>query len=240
MHVVIDPGHGGHDRGAKRKGLVEADITLAVSQLIAARLRADPRFEVTLTRTIDQALALEDRATFANRTGDVFLSIHVNSSPDSKARGKEIYFQNQLPANEESLFLASRENPNYKPERQVERLPSANVVSRPHLNADLKAIVEDLERHHRFQASAILAEKLHLAWQGDSESNRQPIRQAPFFVVSNIDKPSALIELGYVSHPKESLKLVDPEYQKKIAQGIYNALVSFKEIIDKPTDKSLN
>mgnify|MGYP001577243627 CR=1 FL=1 len=108
--VVIDPGHGGNDGGAKSDDAKESAIALSVSKLLADALKNDGRFEVKMTRTRDEFVTLEDRAEFANHAkADLFISIHTNWSEDPKARGKEIYFQNQLPPDEESLYLASRE-----------------------------------------------------------------------------------------------------------------------------------
>jgi len=250
LHIVLDPGHGGNDKGASRGGITESKITLSVAELVAQELKRDNQFKVTLTRTSDTFLTLEDRATFANKVGDLFLSIHVNSSSDPKARGHEIYFQNQLAPDQESLFLASRENALARADAKVARQVSFNIKSRPHLNSDVRAIVEDLERNHRLRLSAQLAESLYENWQGDHLMRRQPIRQAPFFVVSNVDRPAALIEIGYLSNEKEALRLTNPEYQKKIASGIYQAILQFKkvsqlkshadkEVVDKSNTSSL-
>jgi len=233
LHVVLDPGHGGHDKGATRGKITESFITLRVAGLVADELKKDSDFKVSMTRKSDIFLELEERASFANKQGDLFLSIHVNSSADPKARGHEIYFQNQLPPDQESLFLASRENSNSESVDQVARSVCFAVKSRPHLNSDIRAIVEDLERNHRFRLSGLLTESLYETWGGDYVNRKQPIRQAPFFVVSNIDKPSALVEIGYLSNENEAQKLMDPVYQKRIAIGIYKALRGFKERTDK-------
>lgn len=240
LHVVLDPGHGGSDRGTSHKGVTESEITLKVSQLIAEELKSDGRFRVTLTRQSDTYLSLEDRVEIANKNGDVFLSIHVNSSPDPDIRGQEIYFQNQLPPDEESLFLASRENMSTRPQQNQPRSVSLALKGKPHLNSDVRAIIGDLERNHRFKLSSIFTEKLFYNWLGDKARNHSPIRQAPFFVVSNVEKPAALIEIGYLTNKHDAARLTDPAYQKKIAKGIYKALLNFKEFIDKPIPKSLD
>jgi N-acetylmuramoyl-L-alanine amidase len=240
MHVVLDPGHGGNDAGATNQNITESDITLKVAKFVAENLQEDSRFQVTLTRNSDTYLSLENRANLANKVGDLFISIHVNSSTDSRIRGKEIYFQNQLESDEESLFLSSRENQGAKNSDPVVRSVSLSLKDKGHLNPEVKSIVEDLERNHRFKKSGQLAEQLYYNWSGDMNNRRSSIRQAPFFVVSNIDKPAALIEIGYLTNKIEALKLTDPNYQRKIAKGIYKAIVSFKENLDKPTKSSLD
>ena len=109
--VMLDPGHGGRDRGTTRGPAFESEITLAVSHELQEMLRQDRRFQLLTTRPTDQTVTLSQRAPLTNRKrAKIFLSIHVNSSPDPRARGAEFYFQNQLPPDEESMFLAHQEN----------------------------------------------------------------------------------------------------------------------------------
>ena len=238
--VVLDPGHGGSDYGAVVGRIRESQITLNVAKHVADLLRKDERFRVQLTRESDNFVGLEERASQANRWGDIFVSIHVNSSSDARARGEEIYFQNQLPTNEESLFLANRENSDVSSPSSVARSVSLALKNKSNLNSDVRAIVEDLERNHNFMLSGRLAEFLFKNWSGEKIIRRHTIRQAPFFVVSNVDKPAALIEIGYLTNAKESAQITDQKYQKTVAQGIYGALVQFKEFMDKSIPKSLD
>lgn len=108
--VVLDAGHGGHDRGASQDGVFESEIALKITKLVGQHLES-AGLKVLYTRTKDEWLSLEKRAAIANRArGDLFVSIHLNSSEDPRAKGKEFYFQNQVPVDEEALFLANREN----------------------------------------------------------------------------------------------------------------------------------
>lgn len=228
LHVMIDPGHGGTDTGATGHERRESEITLRVAELLAAELRKDSRFKVALTRTTDKFLTLEERAEIANRAkADIFLSIHVNSSSDAQARGKEIYFQNQLPPDEEALFLASRENQGAKQRFNRQK-------------GDVAAIIEDLERNHRLRLSGRLSEELFRHWAGDPWRRRTTIRQAPFYVISNVNMPSALVEIGYITNPREAEKLGDPNYLRQVAGGLYQALVSYKEFVDNTARQRLN
>src|SRR5690606_10272779 len=110
-NVILDPGHGGSDLGARYHGVIESEIVLKISKMVRDQLKYHDEIKVLLTREGNQFLTLEARADFAHaQKGDLFLSIHCNSSSDSRARGTEIYFQNQLPPDEESLFLAHLES----------------------------------------------------------------------------------------------------------------------------------
>ncbi len=88
--------------------------------------------------------------------------------------------------------------------------------------------------------SGLLTEELHREWGGDHIRRKQAIRQAPFYVISNVIRPAALIEIGFLTNKIEAEKLVNPAYQRRIAHGIYQALVKFKEVIDNPTAQHLN
>jgi N-acetylmuramoyl-L-alanine amidase len=201
---------------------------LKVSQYLRQLLQRDSRFQASLTRETDKFLSLEQRADLANKSKvDLFLSIHVNSSQDTEVHGKEIYFQNQLPPDEEALYLASRENGVTKKQSDYGK-------------GDVAAIVEDLERNNRLRLSGRLSEELYRNWAGDRWQRHSSIRQAPFYVISNVNMPSALVEIGYLTNPAEAAKLGDPAYLHKVADGIYQAIISYKEFVDKATRQRLN
>ena len=158
---------------------------------------------------------------------DLFLSIHANASTDTRAQGVEFYFQNQLPADEESSFLASRENQSLTTvEEQVEE----NVTHR----GDIAHILEDLKRNHKITSSHDLSRTLLWSWNQTHDSRHsRPVRQAPFYVVSEVDIPSVLVELGFVSNSIEGAKLNDKTHQDQMAKSLYEGLTEFKPIYDK-------
>lgn len=100
--IVIDPGHGGQDTGASQESVHESHLALSISSQLRKKLEAEG-YRVLLTREKDEWVSLESRAAFANTArADLFISIHLNSSTDPRAHGKEFYFQNQLPVDEAS------------------------------------------------------------------------------------------------------------------------------------------
>jgi N-acetylmuramoyl-L-alanine amidase len=238
LHVVIDPGHGGKDTGATRYGLKESEIALKVSNRLAELLRENSHFKISMTRTHDEKMTLSERTRRVNSFhGDVLISIHLNSSTDPRAQGKEFYFQNQLPADEEALFLASREN-NEQDAVDVAQAPNEKLSPQ----SDLKRILEDLNRNERIYASSELGRTLYENWVAGNRSHKagsRGIRQAPFQVVSNVTVPSVLIEIGFISHPQEGPRLGKAEYQTELARSIYEGLNKYKEIVDKDRPKNL-
>jgi N-acetylmuramoyl-L-alanine amidase len=230
MHILVDAGHGGIDKGAVRGHLHESEIALKVANELAQLLRDDPqqRFKVSMTRTGDQKVSLKARTEMAKETkADLFVSIHLNSSTDARARGKEIYFQNQLPADEDALFLASRENSEEEEAREKE---SKNEPM--NARTDLKRILEDMNRNHRISSSSRLSKTLLETWESKNPSLRfgsRAIRQAPFQVVSLISIPSVLVEIGFISHAQEGPLLAQANYQKQVAQSLYEGLVKYRQ-----------
>jgi N-acetylmuramoyl-L-alanine amidase len=91
--VVLDPGHGGHDRGGvPRQRVGEKAVTLAVAQKTASKLRA-AGFRVVMTRSGDYFVGLGQRCAIANSQGNaIFLSIHMNAAPRLTATGVETYY----------------------------------------------------------------------------------------------------------------------------------------------------
>src|SRR5436305_3631397 len=108
--IVIDPGHGGHDPGARGKSITEAELVLDIALRIEKLLQKVEGTEVILTRHTDEFVPLQERTAIANREGaDLFLSIHANASPNPSARGIETYFLN-FASNQNAAAVAAREN----------------------------------------------------------------------------------------------------------------------------------
>ena len=226
--VIVDPGHGGKDMGAVRGSIREADIVLSVAKELS-QLLADSEFEFALTRQENKAVELEQRTIIAHKEkGDIFISIHANSSPDFKARGTEFYFQNQLSPDQDSLFLANRENENpdfgvdYRPS-QFEKTQKKNVAN----------ILDDMMKNNYIHLSAELALKLRKSFQLDPMQAKHKIRQAPFHVVSTVNMPSVLIELGFITNPNDAKLLTQKDYHRQLAKNIFLGLQGFKETLDK-------
>lgn len=228
FQVILDPGHGGHDAGATRGHIKEADIALSVSHRIRQELDGKNGIRIALTRDTNQAISLMQRSEMAKRLrGDLFISIHANSNLDTRVHGAEFYFKSQLPPEEESLFLASREN-SVDPETILDSEPK----NRP---AGLAAIKEDLETTYHLYMSRELGRALKTKWMEDHGVKSAKVRQGPFHVISHVPMPSLLVELGFISNPQESRWLASTETQSKLAISIAKGIVLIKEQMDKNT-----
>ena len=201
-------------------------------------LEKNPQFKVSLTRTQDKNISLPTRVDMAESAkADLFVSLHANAAEDKRAKGVEFFFQNNLQPDEESLFLASQENQMILNSKEIHDISGGEELSK---KGDIAAIIEDLRRQNRMQESLRLTQTLTQVWNSDSEAANATIKQAPFYVVSKTSMPSVLIEIGFLTNPRESKKLVNPDYQTDLAQKIYSALQSFKEKMDNHTAKTLD
>jgi N-acetylmuramoyl-L-alanine amidase len=203
--IVIDPGHGGKDPGARGiRKTEEKDITLKESGV-----------RVLMTRDRDVFIELEDRAKFANNNeADFFVSIHVNSHPSRAVKGIEIYHFGEA-KDQRALEVAAREN----------GTPMSNTgVGWEYLVADLlttKKIEESLEL--AWNAKEAMVSKMN----GQYALNDHGVKTAPFYVLRFTSMPSILAEIAYISNPDEEDLLRKPAFVRDVAQSLYQGIVSF-------------
>ncbi|HEU4692998.1 MAG TPA: N-acetylmuramoyl-L-alanine amidase [Vicinamibacterales bacterium] len=215
--VVIDPGHGGHDPGAKTRGLTEADLVLDVALRLEKLLAKQDGFEVVLTRRVDTFVALEERTAIANREGaDLFLSIHANASTNTSARGVETYFLN-LTANPEAERVAARENA--ASSRSMSQLP--DIVKAIALN---NKIEESRDFASMIQTS--LASQLQKA---DSNVRNLGVKQAPFMVLLGATMPSVLAEISFITNRQEAAMLKTDKHRQRIAEALYAGVLRYQQ-----------
>ncbi len=217
--IVIDPGHGGLEAGAKGKfGTLEKDITLAIGMKLAEIVRQTRASNVVLTRDRDVDISLEDRSAIANNNkATVFISIHVNGSYRKGAAGPETYFLSKDATDEESRRLAFMENNSKEMENNIQAEDEDLI----------KMILWDMAQTAYLKQSSQLAEaiqsELNLLWG----TRNRGIKQAPFKVLTGVACPAVLVEVAFLSNPQEERKLLTEEYQRKIAQAVYGGLAKF-------------
>jgi N-acetylmuramoyl-L-alanine amidase len=231
MILLLDPGHGGKDRGTVHNSMEECDIVLKIALKLEERLRGDPQFKVVMTRKTDHFVPLAARAGMARHVhADVLISLHLNSSTEKKAKGAEFYFQNQLPPDEQTMFLAAQENLEDITEMSIEE--SLGGVRGVPPDKEVRLILDDLVHNDRVRKSSELVKSLIAQWRGGRKSLAYSVKQAPFHVISEVNMPSALVEIGFLTNAEEAQHLASNTFQTDIARGIYRGLVNFKEFID--------
>lgn len=218
--IVIDPGHGGERTGAIGPGgKREKDVALAISLALASRLE-ERGHRVILTRREDVALDLDARVALANeKKADLFLSIHANSMPTAEARarthGVETYFLSAQASDDAAAALAHQEN--------------ADAGSGPEAApADpLGEILADLARSEAHVHSSRLAYEIQESLAVGIGARNRGVKQAPFVVLQGATMPAVLVEVGYLSHPREGRRLADPGHQARIADALALGIDAF-------------
>jgi N-acetylmuramoyl-L-alanine amidase len=215
--VVIDPGHGGHDPGAKTKGLTEAELVLDVALRLEKLLSKQDGFEVVLTRRVDTFVPLEERTAIANREGaDLFLSIHANASTNSAARGIETYFLN-LTANPDAEMVAARENA--ASSRSMSQLPDI-----------VKAIALNNKIHESRDFASMIQNSLHSQLQKTDASVRNlGVKQAPFMVLLGATMPSVLAEISFITNKQDAAMLKTEKYRQRIAEALFAGVLRYQQ-----------
>ena len=210
--IVIDPGHGGRDPGARSRGLSEASLVLDVALRLEKLLQKDPGVEVILTRRTDVFIPLEERTAIANREGaDLFLSIHANASRNARARGIETYFLN-FASNPEAEQVAARENS--ASGRTMHNLP--DIVKAIALNNKL-----DESRDFATLVQRAMVEHLTKSKRAVRDLG---VKQAPFVVLIGAGMPSVLAEISFVTHSVENRLLKTASYRQQIAEALYQGI----------------
>lgn len=220
--VVIDAGHGGKDPGTSdSKGNQEKEIVLKVALGLKKMLRKEyPEMVIYLTRDKDFFVPLEDRSLIANRLlkdtkEAIFISLHCNASLSNKPSGYEIYFLSQTATTEQARELAIQENKiltsNYKqPIPSIQAGMMSSLVQRRSKNfADLL----DIEFN---QAIGSLIPS-------------RGVKKADFSVLRGSLMPAVLIEMGYLSHPKEAIYLNSTKVQNRIIKSIVKGIKAYGE-----------
>jgi N-acetylmuramoyl-L-alanine amidase len=215
--VAIDPGHGGAQIGAIGPcGLTEKDLTLAISEELAAVLRQSGRATPLLTRPSDLTLGLPERAAIANAAGaSLFLSIHGNASTRPTARGLEVYFLSLRAANRRAAWQAEREN-------HGDKAPGATS------DDALTEILWSLQAQANHAQSQRFALSLYAALsQGVGRAgHRRGVLQAPFLVLLSAQMPAALVEVGFLTNLEECQDLASTATQRRIAQSLAAAVLA--------------
>jgi N-acetylmuramoyl-L-alanine amidase len=215
--IIVDAGHGGHDTGAiGPRGVREKDVTLSMAKRLADKLRSQG-FEVTLTRTDDRYLKLEERTAMANMArGDLFVSLHTNANPRRDRSGIETYFLN-VTDDRYARRLAAREN------------GSLELDDSP---KDVQRILTDLDSKASAGASRTLARLVQKEITSRARQSQAPVRDrgvknALFYVLLGARMPAVLVETAFISNRAEEKRLASPAYQEMVADGVARAVTEF-------------
>lgn len=219
MRIVVDPGHGGKDPGATRRGSSrEKDLNLAVAKHLYNYLKKQG-FDVKLTRGDDTFVTLAGRSKMANEyKADLFVSVHTNAAKRSAANGFEVYFRSDKATDKEAAEVAAFEN-------------EALQYEETHYNF-VDMLLQSLAKTEYMNESSKLAGHVrNYVYKepgiGIAVRQNNAIRQANFYVLKGVQAPAILVEMGYISSPKDRGRLNNKAVQKRMGEAIAKGIVSY-------------
>ncbi|MEO7989124.1 MAG: N-acetylmuramoyl-L-alanine amidase [Chryseolinea sp.] len=226
--VVIDAGHGGHDPGTKGKLTKEKDVALKIALKVGAYIEKNiPSVKVIYTRKDDRYLALDERAAIANKAkADLFICIHVNANPNTKAYGTETYVMGHH-KDEGNLDVAKRENSVILMDENYEERYEGFDPKSPE-----SYILFSLTQSAYQESSLKLAQKIEDQFKSKIGRLSRGVKQAGFLVLWKTTMPGVYVETGFLSNTAEEKFLNSDEGQDLIASGIYRAFKDYKSEVE--------
>jgi N-acetylmuramoyl-L-alanine amidase len=203
--IVLDPGHGGREIGARgADGTVEKAVVMELAQLIAAELQGD--YKVTLTRTDDYQVDLDNRTALANHLkADVFVSLHTGGSFVYGAAGPTVYYYQKA----SSSSSTRGESPALPGENNNRPIPWEHLQDR---YREKSRILARLIRSRLSEMNSILNSR---------------VQGAPLAVLKGAHMPAILIEVGYLTNPAEEKNLRNKRFLMDVAAEISKGIEDF-------------
>lgn len=226
--VAIDPGHGGKDVGAvSASGVMEKDLTLAVAKELKRQIDAQPGMRAVLTRDGDYFVSLTKRPQIARElNADVFLSLHADSYKDRNISGASFYVTSNKGASSHlAKFVAAHSNTS-----DHHLIDGVELWNRQQANS-----IGQVAMHSSIDDSQKLGQHLKLGFkQAGIRLQHSQVQSANFMVLKNIDMPSVLVEMGFISNPEQDRLLQYGAYQARLASSLVSGLVRFVEVQPEP------
>ena len=209
--IVVDPGHGGHDSGARGNGYNEKDIALQVATRLANNLRRD--YNVIMTRDSDFFVPLDTRAKIGNdANADFFISIHLNSSSSSSANGTEVFYFSKKDQGSYAAQVAKFEN---KVDGSYGDVPFSDFI------------LNDIFYRKNQKTSQAIAESVLNNLINTTGLRRRGVFGANFAVLRGSNSPSILVELGFMNNYSDLSQYLTPDGQERAASAIGDAIRNY-------------
>ena len=234
--VVIDPGHGGKDPGAvSPNNNFEKTVVLKVSLLLGDLIKKEfPDVKVIFTRDDDRFIGLAKRAKIANEIGaDLFISVHANAIEAPSANGFETWVLG-LHKSKAALEVAKFENSSILMEENNEQTYSEFDPNDPDAYIALS-----MRQNAFLDQSLILANAIQKDCRLKLGLRDRGVKQAGFMVLYRATMPAVLLELGFLSNPRDEKLLISKSGQLKLANHIFEGFKNYKNKYDN-VDESLS
>lgn len=228
--IVLDPGHGGRDKGCSGESSIEKNITLELSKQLKKIIEHQlPDVKVILTRERDQFISLKNRANIANdNEADIFISIHCNYLRNAEYfRGSETFVLGRDESNIEAEELAARENSSISLEESYQE----NYGGFDPLSPESYILFSMIQNLH-LDNSILLASFTEEELVNSTSVKSKGVKQGAFVVLKETNMPSILVETGYLSNEKDEQLLTTKKGQNAIVQGLFKGIVEYKQFVE--------
>lgn len=221
--VIVDPGHGGKDSGARGLyNLFEKDITLDIGKRVS-RILGARGLDVKMTRSNDRFLSLQDRTRYANeKRGDLMVSIHCNSSRNADSHGVEAYFLKPA-RTERAVDAAMREN-------EVVKLESGDAQYQD-LTQDNYILLTMATSQYMRDSEVWAAQMVRLTSTSVGFESRG-VDQAGFYVLMGASMPAVLVECGFLTNPNDAKILASERGRQRIAEALAESVLRMKSNLE--------
>ena len=220
--IMIDPGHGGIDSGARgANDLLEKTIALEVGKKLQEMLAKNHQYSVHMTRNTDVFVSLDSRIRKSQQAGaELFLSIHADSISETQwaqsVSGARIYTLSERASDEQARLMAEKENSS---DAMAGLVQEARTTVQ-----EVRDILIDLMKRETANFSSELSSALVQKMKASVQMSRAPQRAAAFKVLKQTNTPSVLIELGFLSNASDEKLMSSDEWQYKAARSIASAI----------------
>lgn len=236
--VVIDPGHGGNDTGESENNIVEKEVNLQIAKYLESYLKPKKGYKTILTRSSDKFVSLKERGAKVDKeNADLFISIHSNSlsanSQNRKTISGAITFVCGIHDSDEDFEIAKRENRVISKEKNYDRLYNSFDADNP---SSYTIFSNDYSINR--SKSILLAEYIQNELHKTAKRQNKGVREGEFLLLQYVTVPAVLIEVDYLCNPNSAKYVNSSTGQKKIAKSIFDAIVDYKNYVDKLGDKA--
>jgi N-acetylmuramoyl-L-alanine amidase len=215
--IVIDPGHGGDERGARgQAGTLEKDVTLSVARRLKTAIETRLGIRTILTRDADRTITLDERTAVANNNkADLFISLHANASGRTSASGAEVFHLSLADYGEEAA--------------QIARAGSDAVPVFGGGTREIEVILWDMAQARHIARSAELAKVIEATLREKLPTSPRGVQEAPLRVLVGANMPAVLVEMGFLTNAQEERALAGETRQADIVQALFDAVARFRE-----------
>ncbi|ARC53269.1 hypothetical protein AOQ87_01040 [Candidatus Riesia pediculischaeffi] len=208
--IMIDPGHGGEDPGAIGKyGTLEKNVSLSISKNLNKLINSDKKMKSYMTRKEDKFISLNERLSKTYQTkANLLVSIHANSCRNRNAVGSSVFVSS---FNDRRSFYSNNILKDY--------FYFKNQKVNRNQTIKLKTIQDSFKLGNFILKKISKINKLH----------KREVETANFIILGIPEIPSVLVETAFISNIEEEKKLNKLQFQKKIAESIFQGIKIYSE-----------